>query len=118
MLDAAMLLGARVLLRFVPPGRALRRLRTLGKLLPRLDSVEDARAAVSSLRPRGTCLSRSLAIAARAPRAAVVIGVDPSGEECVFAHAWLEIDGCPLEPADVAGRVIAKIPSMVDGAGL
>jgi hypothetical protein len=113
-LDRAMLLGAQALLRVVAPPRALRVLRALGAGLPRLRSAAEMRTALTSVRGRGTCLSRSLAVAARAPEARVVIGVDPTGRECGFAHAWLEYQGFPLEPGDVAGRVIARMPAIVD----
>lgn len=50
-----------------------------------------------------------MAIAARAPTADVVIGVEPRGSAPLFAHAWVEMNGAPIDPADVAGRVIARL---------
>jgi hypothetical protein len=40
---------------------------------------------------RGSCLSRSLAIAARLPGSTVVIGVDPRRSARLSAHAWVEL---------------------------
>ena len=50
-----------------------------------------------------------MAIAARAQDAEVVIGVDTRADEQLFAHAWLEIAGEPIDPSDVAGGVIARL---------
>lgn len=65
----------------------------------------------SMLAGHGTCLSRSLAIAARMPDAEVVIGVAPGGASPLFAHAWVEMNGTPLDPTEVAGSVIARLPA-------
>jgi hypothetical protein len=50
-----------------------------------------------------------MAVAARAPRADVAIGVDPDRKAPLFAHAWIEMDGIAVDPQDVAGAVIARL---------
>jgi hypothetical protein len=39
----------------------------------------------------------------------VVIGVAPRKDAPLFAHAWVEMDGAPVDPADVAGTAIARL---------
>ncbi len=73
------------------------------------------RSAFASLEGRGSCLARSIAIAARAPAAEVAIGVDPGRPEGFAAHASIEIDGKPLDSADPMGQVIARLPIHIDG---
>jgi hypothetical protein len=80
-----------------------------GTLLPTVDSPEEARRIAASLAGHGTCLSRSLALAARAPSADVVIGVMPRGTAPLLAHAWIEMNGAPINPAEVTGAEIARI---------
>jgi hypothetical protein len=53
-------------------------------------------------------LSRSLALAARAPNAEVVLGVRPEANGGFMAHAWVELDGRPLRADDPAGGEIAR----------
>jgi len=57
------------------PPRAQRWLERVGRLCPAVITVEAARQMMERLGSRGTCLSRSLAIAARCPDSEVVIGV-------------------------------------------
>jgi hypothetical protein len=106
--DELLNLSARVLLRACSPLTAHAVLSRLGRVLPQHLTREDVRQAFELLR-RGSCLSRSLAIAARAPSADVVIGVRPEGPAGLFAHAWLEVDGIPLRESDPAGREIARL---------
>lgn len=80
-----------------------------GAWLPAIDSPEEARLVARSLLRHGTCLSRSLALAARAPTADVVIGVTPHGQASIRAHAWIEMNGAPIDAADVAGAEIARL---------
>jgi transglutaminase superfamily protein len=80
-----------------------------GAWLPAIESAEEARGVARSLIPHGTCLSRSLTLAARAPSADVVIGVSPRGDAPLHAHAWIEMNGAPLEPTDVSGEEIARL---------
>ena len=56
----------------------------------------------------GSCLSRSLAIAARAPGSEVVIGVTRK-ESGLEAHARVEIDRRPLSRTDPQGDEIARL---------
>ncbi len=107
--NLALLLVARGLLRVVSPLRAHATLVRVGSLLPPLNSREDVRLASRRLGRRGTCLSRSLAIAARAPAASVVIGVALPGNAPFLAHAWVEMDGGPVDPAQVMGEPIARL---------
>jgi|HubBroStandDraft_2_1064218.scaffolds.fasta_scaffold547641_2 hypothetical protein len=84
-------------------------LRRAGAWLPVIESPDQARVVARSLLRHGTCLSRSLALAARAPSADVVIGVSPRQDAPLHAHAWIEMNGAPLEPTDVAGEEIARL---------
>lgn len=107
--DLAMLLLARELLRTRSPLQVHEAVRRLGSYLPRLRSVAEARAAMRALSAHGTCLTRSLAIASRMPRADIAIGVVHDPTEPLRAHAWVEIDGTPIEPAEPVGAVIARL---------
>lgn len=108
--DEALNLAARLLLRVCAPMTAQAALTRLGRHLPqRRTRLELARAA-ASLSARGSCLSRALALAATAPTADVVIGVRPSPQNGVDAHAWLEMEGEPLREDDPRGEVIARLP--------
>ena len=80
-----------------------------GAWLPPIESPEEARVVARSLLGHGTCLTRSVALAARAPSADVVIGVTPRGQGQVSAHAWIEMGGTPIDPADVSGLEIARL---------
>jgi hypothetical protein len=80
-----------------------------GTWLPPVDSPEEARVIARSLLRHGTCLTRSVALAARAPSADVVIGVTPRGQGALSAHAWIEMGGTPIDPADVSGLEIARL---------
>jgi hypothetical protein len=62
-------------------------------------------------RPWGSCLGRSLAVAARARAADVVIAVDLPCDLPMVAHAWVEMDGVPIDRAEVMGSVIARLSS-------
>jgi hypothetical protein len=107
--DLVMLLLARGLLAAYPPARAHAILLRIGARLPPIETPAEARRASRFLARFGTCLSRSLAVAARTPTADVVIGVEPRKDAPLFAHAWLEMNGVPVDPADVAGTVIARL---------
>ena len=108
--DEALNLAARVLLRLCAPLTARDVLTRLGQYLPQRTTRDELVRAAASLSARGSCLSRSLALAATAPAADVVIGVRPSPENGVDAHAWLEMDGQPLREDDPRGEVIARLP--------
>ena len=99
---------ARLLLRFSSPGRAHELLGRVGALLPPHADRGELLRARARLR-HGTCLSRSLALAARAPQADLVIGVTSGPNSPMSAHAWLELSGEPIDPSDVAGSEIARI---------
>ncbi len=107
--DQAIHVLARTLLRVCAPIRAHAILLRVGARLPALRTPEQARRVVASLVPRGTCLSRSLTVAARTPGAEVVIGVAPRERRALHAHAWIEMDGVPLDAAEVSGAVIARL---------
>jgi hypothetical protein len=114
MVDEVLLLTARVLLRACSPQMAHRIMRGLGRSLPPLTSRAEVQRAVQGLRGPGSCLSRALAIAARSEASEVVIGVEWIDEK-FHAHAWLEIDGAPLDPADPRGREIARLAHPAGG---
>jgi hypothetical protein len=102
---------ARLLLRVCSPRTADRFLRRMGAFLPQRRTRGEVRRAAIRMRTRGTCLSRAMAIAARAPKAEMVIGVAPGFRERFVAHAWLEFDGAPLEAPEFVSHEIARIRS-------
>ncbi len=81
----------------------------IGAWLPAISSPDEARRVSRSLLRHGTCLSRSLALAARTPTADVVIGVAPRKDAPLHAHAWVEMEGGPIDPSDVSGAPIARL---------
>ncbi len=89
-------------LRVAPPIQAKTWVARVGRLFPPLGNVEEARGMNERLGTRGTCLSRSLAVAARYPGSVVVLGVRLNGttarkSRCLLeAHAWVEIGGVPI----------------------
>lgn len=113
--------ASRLALRFLRPGPALRLVSALGRLAPRL-SRGEAQAYMVRLSRRGTCLSRSLAVASRLPGAKVMIGAVPvgyramraafygaRGRDVLQAHAWVELDGRPLEGQEPLGKVLGTL---------
>jgi Transglutaminase-like superfamily len=102
----ALNLVAVVALAFLKPKRARGLVGRLGATSHSIDEAE-ARDAVFRLKPLGTCLSRSLAIAARLPNAEVVIGVRRDSD--VRAHAWVELAGKPLVESEVIGVELARL---------
>jgi hypothetical protein len=102
--------AARLLLRTCRPLQAHAVLMQLGRVFPAHRTRAKMRLIASQLHPRGTCLSRSLAIVARAPTAAVVIAVQPLDGATLTAHAWVEFDGEPLDPSEPTGSEIARLP--------
>ncbi len=83
---------ARVALRAATPLRAMRMVELAGAWLPPL-SPDEALIVAKALEGRGTCLSQSLAIAARLPSAEVVIGGSRVAGHPFSAHAWVEREG-------------------------
>jgi hypothetical protein len=89
-----------------PPLRAKIWVERAAAIFPRITTIGDARRLCRRLGARGTCLSRSLAVAARCPGSQVVIGVfrpqrskehqTPFAPRSVGAHAWVEIGGVAL----------------------
>lgn len=102
---------ARLLLRVCSPRRVHAILSYLGGFLPPHVDRDDLLRAERRMRGRGSCLSRGLAVAARAPHADLVIGVAPPARAGFFAHAWLELAGEPIDHAEVAGDEIARFRS-------
>jgi Transglutaminase-like superfamily len=107
--DELLNVAARILLRTVPPLTAHAVLSRVGRLLPQRLTRQDVQRAASSLSSRGTCLSRTLALAATAPDADVVIGVQPGGDRALSAHAWIEMEGRPLPSEHPLGQEIARL---------
>jgi hypothetical protein len=98
--DNALNCLAYVALRMAPPLRARLLVERVAGLGTVPVSADEARAMMKRLGNRGTCLSRSLAVAARCPGSHVVIGVmRPPAEAGTWrqknleAHAWVEIKG-------------------------
>jgi hypothetical protein len=58
--------------------------------------VGEARAALTALGKSGTCLSRSLTIAAVLPGSDVVIAFHREGPSKRNAHAWVELRGAAI----------------------
>ena len=98
-----------LLLRLCSPARTHAILLRVGAHLAPIDTPDEARRAWRAVARHGTCLSRALAIAARTPTADVVIGVEPRKDAPLFAHAWIEMNGSPIDPSEVAGTVIARL---------
>ena len=98
---------ARVAVRAATPLRAMRFVEAAGGWLPPL-STQQAQRVAAALEGRGTCLSRSLAIAARLPSAEVVIGgsLVPGGP--LAAHAWVERGGQAISPTHGHLREIGR----------
>jgi len=109
MTDEVLHLVARILLRVCSPQRASTLMGNIGSVLPNHRNRFDLMRVSARIRNRGTCLSRALAVAARAPDATVAIGVTPLGAGRPFAHAWVELAGEAIDPLDVAGGVIARM---------
>jgi hypothetical protein len=109
--DECLNVAARIMLRACRPLTAYRLLMWVGRALPPYRTGVEMNLAARRLRPRGTCLTRSLAIAARSPGAEIVLGVAPgTGGTRLLAHAWLEFGGEPLDASDPMGKEIARIP--------
>lgn len=108
-LDRLLNFAARGLLHLGSPLQAYSALKMVGHWLPQRRDREDAlRAAHALASSPGTCLTRALAISARTPGAEIVIGVQPA-QEGVSAHAWIELDGNPLDPSAPRGDEIARL---------
>jgi hypothetical protein len=56
----------------------------------------------------GTCLSRSLVVAARVPGARVAIGGQRKGRQFA-AHAWVEVKNQPLAGQSIGEQTLAHI---------
>lgn len=99
-------LVARVALRVAAPARAKRFVDWVGLAFrPTSDALDEA----AGLRASGTCLSRALALSARLPGSAVVIGIDQPPRLGFRAHAWVERAGKPVCQDDAHGTVIARV---------
>jgi hypothetical protein len=88
-----------VALRVQSPVNARRTVARLGARVPPFATAAEARSGARRLLPAGSCLSRSLAIAARLRGSSVVIGVEPRWSSQLWAHAWVELGS---EAIDVA----------------
>jgi hypothetical protein len=84
---------ARLAVRLLTPVRAKRLLDRLGGGLRAYRTPDELRAGAHVLDGHGTCLTRALTLAARAPGAEVVIAVDPRRSASLHAHAWVEFAG-------------------------
>ena len=119
MTQAWLHLLTRAALRVMSPSDAFtlvaRVARPLPPLAPSLESL-------SILGRRGSCLSRSITLASRMRGARVAVGVKKSGyravratsyglrgKDAISAHAWIEVDGRPIDELDQFGKVIAYL---------
>jgi hypothetical protein len=115
-------LWARAAVRWARPHRAKALVEAMGIRLARLDDASAARRVAASLRG-GTCLTRAFTVAALMDGANVVVGVLPLNggrvepnarsivsprDPSIFAHAWVEHAGEPIDTRDVAGAEIAR----------
>jgi len=107
--DVALHAMAWTLLRVWAPMRTHAILLRGGAWLPEIPTPNEARAVAHALGAHGTCLSGSLAIAARAPAADVVIGVAPRTHAPLLAHAWIEMDGVAIDPAEVRAGEVGRL---------
>ncbi|HEY8088316.1 MAG TPA: lasso peptide biosynthesis B2 protein [Polyangiaceae bacterium] len=98
---------ARLALRVMSPARAQRAVGLAARFATPFASEEDARVGTRALGSSGTCLTRALAVAALLPGSEVAIGVDPRRAAKLHAHAWVELNGRPLDDnqASEAGGV-------------
>ena len=99
---------ARVTLRVMTPLRAKRMVDAAGRALRALSPDEALRVA-SRLEGHGTCLSRSLTLAARLPCSEVVIGGSFAPGQRFAAHAWVERDGQAISATHGQHQEIARI---------
>ena len=109
LVDSSLHALAWALLHMCSPARVHTVLLRVGHHLAPIETPKEARRVSVALARHGTCLSRALALAARTPTADVVIGVEPRKNAPLFAHAWVEMGGTPIDPADVAGDAIARL---------
>jgi hypothetical protein len=76
-----------------------------------------ARHVAAQLEPFGTCLTRSVALAAWLPDSTIVLGGDL--EAGVWrAHAWVEVGGRPLRSWDPRGKVLVRCGPKAVTAGM
>lgn len=85
--------------------RTMAIVRSVARLMPPVDR-RGAQKMASRLRS-GTCLTRSMVIAARWPASEVVVAVRAPTQQ-FGAHAWVERDGIPLTADEVTEQVILR----------
>ena len=93
-----------VALRASSPRTAYAFVRRAGSLLPRLD--EESALKVGRRLRSGSCLTRALTVSSRLPGSTVAIGVER--KPGFRAHAWVEVAGRPLDPAEAMTMTIAR----------
>jgi hypothetical protein len=101
--DELLHIVARIAVRLWPPLTAKRRIDKVAALVKPID-IDEATRLTQRLRG-GTCLTRSLAIAARLPGSEVVVGVSRAQGSPLRAHAWVEAQGLCIgepEPTELA----------------
>jgi hypothetical protein len=89
-------------IRVSSPIQAKKWIERIALIFPRIVTIDDARRMTRHLGARGTCLSRSIAVAACGRNSHVVIGIAELGNRegsvsqlsagTFRAHAWVEID--------------------------
>jgi len=126
--DNILNLLAYVSLRVRTPLQAKVDVERVAAIYPQLRTVNEALRVLQRLRHGGSCLSRSLSIAARFPDAQVVIGVMPPAirgrpsvgmrRRRVEAHAWVDVRGVILRDDSGSGWVeLGRMDAAQTGGG-
>jgi hypothetical protein len=105
LLTNALNIVAQIAVRRRNPSDASQLVNAAARHLPAL-RPEQARLIARRLRT-GTCLTRSMSLAARIPGAFVAIGVHPRAQT-IDAHAWVEVGANPLLE-DSWGQPMARL---------
>jgi hypothetical protein len=100
---------ARGALHMQSPLRAKRTVSWIGAHMRPLEGVNEARIAMRFLGGGGSCLSRSMTVAARLPGSVVVLGVNPRGSARLSAHAWVEKDREVVDDAGPGDRTTEEL---------
>lgn len=124
MTEAWLHLLTRVALRVTSPSKAFAFVARVARPLSR---IEPNHGALSRLGSRGSCLSRSITLASRMQGARVAVGVKKSGyravaatrfglrgRDAISAHAWIEVNGSPINELEPFGKVIAYLEPTPD----
>jgi len=102
---------SRVALRLFALQRATAMIESVARLFPPLAGTHQAKESLAALGQSGSCLSRSVTIAAMLPGSALVIGGNRAKSGSFHAHAWIEVGGDALGlEADVGFAPLIRLP--------